>query len=175
MLRQLEERDAEDVFEIFSDGEVMRYYDLLPFKNLEEARRQTRFFMQALKDRTMIRWGIVLKENGKLVGTCGLFAFSDDDKKAELGYELNRNFQHRGIMSEAVALVLDFAFSSSDINRIEAFIEIPNTASQALAGKLGFVKEGEMRDYELCRGKLIDITLWALLRCDWKSGADRNR
>lgn len=175
ILRPLEERDAKDVFEIFSDGELMRYYDLLPFKSMEKAERQTRFFMQALKDRTMIRWGIVLRENAKLVGTCGLFAFSDDDKKAELGYELNRNFQRRGIMSEALALVLDFAFSSSDINRIEAFIEPPNTASQALAGRLGFVKEGEMRDYELCRGKLIDITLWALLRRDWKSGADRNR
>lgn len=55
VLRPLEEGDAEDVFEIFSDGEVMRYYDLLPFKSMEEARRQTRFFMQALADRTMIR------------------------------------------------------------------------------------------------------------------------
>lgn len=168
VLRPLEEKDAENVFEIFSDTEVMRYYDLLPFKSMEEAHRQTRFFMQALADRTMIRWGIVLKENEKLVGTCGLFAFSDADKKAELGYELNRNYQRRGIMSEALPLVLDFAFSNSDINRIEAFIEIPNTASQLLAGKLGFIKEGEMRDYELCRGQLIDITLWALLRQDWE-------
>lgn len=102
------------------------------------------------------------------MGTCGLFAFSDDDKKAELGYELNRNYQRRGIMGEALTLVLDFAFSSSDMNRIEAFIEPANTASQALAGRLGFVREGEMRDYELCRGKLIDITLWALLRRDWE-------
>ncbi|MBQ6567355.1 MAG: GNAT family N-acetyltransferase, partial [Treponema sp.] len=126
------------------------------------------FFMQSLKDRTMIRWGIELRENAKLVGTCGLFAFSDDDKKSEMGYELNRNYQRRGIMGEALTLVLDFAFSSSDMNRIEAFIEPANTASQALADRLGFVKEGEMRDYELCRGKLIDITLWALLRRDWE-------
>lgn len=169
ILRPIEEIDAEDLFEIFSDADVMQYYDLLPFKSMEEARRQTRFFMQALTDRTMIRWGIVLKERAKLIGTCGFFAFSDNDRKAELGYELNKKYQHRGIMSEALALILDFAFTGSDINRIEAFIEIPNVASQALAGKLGFVKEGEMRDYELCRGQLIDITLWALLRKDWKN------
>ena len=56
---------------------------------------------------------------------------------------------------------------SYGIKRLVSLIS-PNTASQALAGRLGFVKEGEMRDYELCRGKLIDITLWALLRRDWE-------
>ena len=166
-LRPIKKSDAEDLYEIFSDSDVMRYYDLLPFKSMDEAKRQADFFMQGLKNKTMVRWGIELKESKKLVGTCGFFSFSKDDKKAEMGYELNKNFQGQGIMSEAIRLILDFIFSATDINRIEAFIEPPNLASQNLVKKIGFVKEADLREYELCRGSLIDISLWALLRADW--------
>ena len=61
--------------------------------------------------------------------TCGFFAFSENAKKAEIGYELNRNYWHSGFTSEALEMILKFIFINSEINRIEAFVEIPNIAS----------------------------------------------
>ena len=71
-------------------------------------------------------------------------------------------------MSEALTLIIDFAFEHSEVNRIEAFVEPPNQASRALLGKLGFRMEGTLREHEMCRGELIDIQVFSLLRKDWK-------
>lgn len=165
-LRPLTQSDAEDIFEIFSDRQVMKYYDLLPFETLERAKQQIEFFTNGYADKQMIRWGIELKENGKLIGTCGFFAFNEDTLKAELGYELNSRYQGKGIMTEAITEALAFLFRQTSVNRVEAFVEPENTASQKLLEKLGFTKEGTLRQYERCRGELIDICVFGLLRSD---------
>ncbi len=168
LLRPVRESDADDIFEIFSNKEVMKYYDLLPFNSISDATNQVDIFRKCLEEKTMIRWGIELKENKKLIGTCGFFAFSEESLKAEMGYELNRNYWNRGIMSEALKMITDFIFHKTEINRIEAYVEPLNTASMKLLESLGFTKEGLLRQYELCRGQLIDITIWCLLREDLK-------
>ena len=166
LLRPLTQSDAQDIFEIFSDKQVMKYYDLLPFKNIERASRQIDFFIKGFEERSMIRWGIELKENSKLIGTCGFFALNEDVSKAEIGYELNRSYQGRGYMTEALDAILRFIFSETDINRVEAYIEPPNIASQKTAEKVGFTKEGTLRQYEMCRGERIDICVYGCLRSD---------
>ncbi|MDE5737339.1 MAG: GNAT family N-acetyltransferase, partial [Oscillospiraceae bacterium] len=80
----------------------------------------------------------------------------------------NRNYWNRGFMTEALEMILKFIFINSEINRIEAFVEIPNVASQKLLQKLGFTKEGTLRQYEKCRGNLIDIIIYGYLRKDGK-------
>ena len=165
-LRPITQDDAQDIFEIFSDKQVMKYYDLLPFETLDRAKQQADFFAKGFEKKQMIRWGVELKESGKLIGTCGFFAFNEDALKAELGYELGSAYQGKGYMSEALSAALAFLFRESSVNRVEAFIEPPNTASQKLAQKLGFTKEGTLRQYERCRGELIDICVYGLLRSD---------
>ena len=166
VLRPVLHGDAQDLYEIFSDRQVMKYYDLLLFESLERAKEQIEFFTRGFEQRTMIRWGIELKQSGKLIGTCGLFAFNEDALKAELGYELNSSYQGNGFMTEALKAVLDYTFRECGINRVEAFVEPLNTASQGLLEKLGFTKEGTLREYERCRGELIDTIIYGLLRSD---------
>ncbi|WP_028504633.1 GNAT family protein [Ruminococcus sp. FC2018] len=165
-LRPLTMSDTWDIFEIFSDKQVMKYYDLLPFESFERAKEQVEFFIKGFEQKTMLRWGIELKDSGKLIGTCGFFNFNEDALKAELGYELNSSYHGKGLMSEALDAVLEFIFRETDINRVEAFAEPPNIASQKVLKKLGFVKEGTLRRYERCRGELIDIIIYGLLRTD---------
>lgn len=167
-LRLLTQQDTQDIYEIFSDRQVMKYYDLSPFESLERAKEQIDLFINGFEQRTMLRWGIEHKDDGKLIGTCGFFAFNEDALKAELGYELNSSYHGKGLMSEAINAVLGFIFRESGINRVEAFVEPQNTASQKLLEKLGFTKEGTLRRYERCRGDLIDITIFGLLRSDCK-------
>lgn len=72
-------------------------------------------------------------------------------------------------MSEALPLIIDYAYNISDVNRVEAFVETPNKASRSLLEKLGFRMEGILLEHEMCRGNLIDIQLLSLLRKEWKA------
>ncbi len=164
ILRRLAEGDRDDLYEIFSDKEVMRYYDVLPFDDIAQAEEMLDRFIGGYSDRSMMRWGI--EYNGKMVGTCGFFGFKEDCKKTEMGYELNRSFQRMGIMSEALGMILGFIFDKTDINRVEAWVEPQNAASAGVLAKLGFAHEGTLRQYEYCRDEVIDIMVWGMLRSD---------
>ena len=166
LLRPINADDADDLYEIFSDRQVMKYYDRMPLKSRDEADGLTEMFIDCMKDKSMLRWGIEEKSSGKLIGTCGFFCISEQNKKAEVGYELRRDRWGNGIMSEALGAIMQFIFTKTDINRVEAFVEIPNVTSMQLLDKLGFVNEGTLRQYERCRNELIDVTNWSCLRTD---------
>ena len=165
LLRPITLDDTSDLFEIYSNKEVMLYFDdREAFKDISEAEKMAKDYVEALKNKWSMRWGIVLKETGKLIGTCGFHAISDYDKRIEIGYDLNRDYWGKKVMKEALSMIISFAFENSDVNRIEAFVEPPNTASHMLLERLGFVMEGTLRKHEMCRGELIDIEILSLLR-----------
>ena len=171
LLREITARDVSDVFEIYSDPEVMLYFDdRFAFQDLSEAEQMISGYQNEIRDQNGMRWGIVLKESGKLIGTCGFHALSEYDKRIEVGYDLNRNYWQKGIMTEALSLIINHAFGCSDVNRIEAMVEPPNTGSRALLEKLGFQHEGTLRKHEMCRGDFVDIQMFSLLREDRKLG-----
>ncbi len=176
LLRKLTGQDVTDIFEIYSDPDVMMYFDdRYAFTALAEAEQMISGYNQAIHDMNGMRWGIVLKESGKLIGTCGFHAISDYHKRIEVGYDLNRNFWGNGFMSEALSLIIDHAYNHSEVNRIEAYVETPNKASRSLLEKLGFRMEGILREHEMCRGNLIDIQILSLLRKDWKAPDGKNK
>ena len=72
-------------------------------------------------------------------------------------------------MTEALQAAVAYIFRECNINRIEAFVEPLNIASQKTLEKLGFTKEGTLRSYERCRGELIDICIFSCLRSDGRS------
>ena len=169
LLRKLTDQDVFDLFEIYSDQEVMLYFDdRYAFQDIAEARQMIGDYNNAIHDKSGMRWGIVLEESEKTIETCGFHAISDYHKRIEIGYDLNRHYWGRGIMTEALSLIIGHAFENSEVNRIEAFIEPPNKASRALLRRLGFRMEGTLREHEMCRGKLTDIQVLGLLRREWK-------
>ena len=119
LLRKIDDPDVSDIFEIYSDPEVMLYFDdRYAFKELSEAEQMISGYHNAIHDKTGMRWGIVLKDSGKLIGTCGFHAISDYHKRIEIGYDLNRNYWGNGFMSEALPLIIDYAYNISDVNRV---------------------------------------------------------
>jgi ribosomal-protein-alanine N-acetyltransferase len=169
LLRKITGKDIPDIFEIYSNREVMLYFDdRYAFEDIAEAEQMVSDYENAMQDQNGMRWGIILKDDGKLIGTCGFHALSDYHKRIEIGYDLNRDYWGKGIMTEALSLIIDYAFEKSEVNRIEAFVEPPNIASGALLEKLGFSMEGILREHEMCRRRLTDIQLFSLLRKEWK-------
>lgn len=89
-------------------------------------------------------------------------------RSAYLGYYLGAAYAGQGLMSEAIALTLNHAFTTMGLHRVEANIQPDNAPSLALVAKLGFVREGYSRRYLKIRGRWRDHERWAILAEDWR-------
>ncbi len=126
------------------------------------------------------RWGIVLQHDDQLVGTCGFNEYSQAHRWAELAYELAQAHWGKGLMRQAVAAVLQWAFRQDRVDRVHAFVRVDNRRSWGLLQRSGFVREGCLRSYRVCRGQRHDFYIYGLLRSDWAAaqqplGADEAR
>jgi diamine N-acetyltransferase len=88
MLRQLRSRDAADVFSYFARDEVTKYYDLASFTEQRQAEELIRQWNDRFIRSEGMRWGITLKGEDRIIGTCGFHNWSKEHSKSELGYEL---------------------------------------------------------------------------------------
>lgn len=171
-LRQIRASDVAAIFATFSDPQTMTFYGEEPHRSLEDAYEHVRALDSWYARREGIRWGITQREDaaGEVIGSCGLFKFDDDARRAEMGYELRRAYWRQGIMSEALGVLLDYAFASLDLHRVEAVANEGNTRSQGLLDKLGFTHEGTLRQRFCFRDHLWDELYFGLLRDEWRRG-----
>lgn len=119
------------------------------------------------------KWGVVLDGEARVVGTIGFNDSSAAHRSAELAYELGRAHWGRGIMRAAVAAVLRWTFERGEVDRVQAFVRVDNLRSQGLLERAGFVREGRLRSFRVCRGVAHDFFVYGLLRADWRDEAGR--
>jgi RimJ/RimL family protein N-acetyltransferase len=117
---------------------------------------------------------VELKETGLLVGDCALKIAEHDERQAEMGYTLSRAYQGRGIASEAVSCVLEYAFVALGLHRVIAITDCENVASVALLERLGLRREGHFRQNVWFKGKWADEYLYALLQEEWLARRSAN-
>ncbi|WP_028545308.1 GNAT family N-acetyltransferase [Paenibacillus taiwanensis] len=165
-LRALRADDAEDLFRYFSQDQVTEFYDLDSFTNCEQARELILSWGNRFEQQEGIRWGITLKGDDRVIGTCGYHNWSKEHFKAEVGYELHPDYWRQGIMSEAVHAIIQYGFEQLELHRIEAFIDPMNEASRKLLTKVGMQEEGLLRAYFFEKGKFVDASLFAILQTD---------
>lgn len=164
ILRQLQPSDAPALFHYFSKDEVMKYYDLDTFSELEQAENLISLFNERYTAKQGIRWGITQKADDVVIGTCGYHNVRTEHSKAEIGYELSPAFWQQGIMTEAVQAIIEFGFSQWNLNRIEAFINPENEGSRKLLTKIGLREEGFLKEYFFEKGCFVDAVIFAILR-----------
>jgi len=167
VLRKITKDDASNILSYLSDNEVMKYYGLEPFKSINEAMDEISWYQSLEKNNTGLRWGITLKEEGIVIGSCGFHNFVSQHFRTEIGFELSRDYWGKGIAGEALKTIIAFGFQQFGLQRIEALIEPPNLSSQRLVEKQGFIREGLLRKYEYTRGKFDDLYMYSLLREDF--------
>jgi len=169
ILRRIQPEDAQALFGILADDEVTRYYDDQAFTDLNQASDQIEAWEFGYRNRRSIRWGIARKEDPTLIGSCGYYGFHTWHRRAGIGFELARAFRRRGMMSEALNAILDLGFGEIGLNRIEAVVMPENEASLQLLEKLGFCKEGVLKEYEHWGDKgFTDLCMLSILRSAWK-------
>ncbi|WP_339883176.1 GNAT family N-acetyltransferase [Polaribacter vadi] len=145
-LRALNLDDAKAIFGLRTNKEVNEYIDRKVPRNLSEARAFIDRISTLAENNKGIFWVIASKSTNELMGTIGLRNFEDEEYYAEIGYEINPDYQERGYMSEAFIPVLEYGFQNLELKTIEAFTHKNNTASIALLEKLNFVFDPERED-----------------------------
>lgn len=166
VLRQLTLADAPAVFDYFRLDDVTEYYDLESFTELRQAEELIGRWNERFERQAGIRWGIALKSDDRIIGTCGYHGWSKEHAKAEIGYELTPACWRQGIMSEALAAIIPYGFESMGLNRIQAFIDQDNAGSRNVLEKAGLREEGLLRDYFFEKGRFVDAVLFAKLKRD---------
>ena len=167
-LRPMTLRDASDIYAYSCDPEVARHVLWDAHRSPADSRAYLRFILRQYRDGTPSSYGIVWKETGRLIGTIGFMAYSQENSTVELGYSLGRSWWNRGIMTEALRAVLALTFDTMQIHRAEAQHEVENPASGRVMLKCGMRREGCLRGRIFNKGRFSDVELYAMLREDWE-------
>jgi [ribosomal protein S5]-alanine N-acetyltransferase len=167
-LRKVELEDARDILNIYSTNDVTKYIPLDTFKTIKDAEDEISWHHSIFEENTGLRFGIAERDTNRIIGTCGFLDYESRHRRAELGYDLAYEFWGKGIMTEVVREVIRFGFEVLNLNRIEARIEPPNTASKNLLHKLGFVKEGTLREFEWNEEETLDLDVFSKLKKEHK-------
>jgi ribosomal-protein-alanine N-acetyltransferase len=169
VLRPFEEADAAALFAIFSDREVMRYWSTVPWESMAFAEDFVRRDREAVARGEHLRLAIVRRTDQTVLGMCTLFSFVPLCRRAEVGYGLARHAWGQGYMHEAVTRLLDYGFEHLALNRVEADIDPRNLASARSLERLGFRREGHLRERWVVGGEVSDSYLYGLLLKDWQT------
>jgi RimJ/RimL family protein N-acetyltransferase len=142
-LRQLAIHDEQEIFTLRSDNEINKYLDRKRAKTIDDARSFIDKISENINKNDSVYWAITFSDKDILIGTICLFGFSDENDKCEIGYELLTNFQGQGIMREALEKVIDYAFNTIKVKKIEAFFHRDNQSSIKLLKKFSFRNSNE--------------------------------
>ena len=169
VLRPLCASDAAAIFAIRSDPQVMRYASSAPLATLESASEFIARDAASIAAGEVLRLGLERLEDQVIIGSCILFHFNHQCRRAEIGYEMRHDAWGRGYMHEALLSLLRYGFTKLGLNRVEADIDPRNTNSSRSLERLGFSREGLLRERWIVEEEVSDSALYGLLRSDWET------
>ena len=165
-IRALMAHDAESLLEIFSDPEVMRYWNTAPWTSIEDALDFIAQSSGAMQRQEAIILGMYLKSTGELAGKCMLFSYDSASRRAEIGFGLSRVCWGKGYINEAGEALIQYGFNVLGLRRIEAEIDPDNQSSAKALKKLGFSREGLLRQRWEVNGTVSDSAMYGRLASD---------
>ena len=168
LLRPVDDRDADALFALHSDAHVLRYWDSPPWRERARAERFIAASRQMAEAGTGARLAVDRAYDGVFIGWCTLARWNPDHRSASMGYCFGRAAWGHGYATEAARAVLRWAFDTLDLNRVQAETDTRNAASARVLEKLGFVREGTLREDCVVGGDVSDSWVYGLLRREWR-------
>ena len=169
ILRWISEEDVDALYAIFSDPEVMRYWSTTPLTDRDAASAMLKYIHDSFERRTLLKWGVARRTDNALIGTVTLINFDFTHRRAEVGYALGRAHWGNGYIQEALHALLAYAFGELGLHRIEADVDPRNAASIRTLERLGFQREGYLRERWQVGGEILDGLFYGLLRPEWEN------
>lgn len=167
LLRPFTDADADELFALQSDAEVLRYWDSPPWTDRTQATRFLESCRQLADSGKGARVVIERRSDQAFLGWCTVNSWNPGFRSASLGYCLTRAAWGNGYATEAGRALLQWAFTTLDLNRVQAEADTRNTASGRVLEKLGFLLEGTLREDCIVNGDVSDSWVYGLLRRDW--------
>ena len=168
LLREIDHHDLEAYFALCSEEATMRPYGIRAHKNLAETTNTINYLHDEFAKKRALRMGIFLKPSGLLIGDGGFWQFDYRRRRGEGGAKIAIAHSRQGYMFEALTALINFAFANLTIYAVEGNVAVDNIASQKLMAKLGFIKEGQRREFIYCayEDRFKDSYLFSLLKND---------
>jgi RimJ/RimL family protein N-acetyltransferase len=167
-LRPFTDADADALFTLHSNTEVLRYWDSPPWTEPERAQRFLEACRQMAEEGNGARLAIERASDRVFLGWCSLSRWNRDYRSASLGYCLEEAAWGHGYATEAAGAVLQWAFDTLKLNRVQAETDTRNVASARVLEKLGFVREGTLREDCVVNGEVSDSWVFGLIRREWR-------
>ncbi|GGN42100.1 RimJ/RimL family protein N-acetyltransferase [Actinoplanes campanulatus] len=167
ILRRFRASDAPVLAEYRSDPAVARYQPWdAPFP-LEKAEAAVRAYAEASPDTPgHFQYAVELAAEQALIGDVYV-RLHDNLRQAEIGFSFATAYQKRGFATEAVSAVLNRLFRRDGFHKVTGECDLRNTRSAALLERLGFRREGLLRQQTLIKGEWTDDLLYGLLATEW--------
>lgn len=171
VLRPLTLEDAPFWLAHFSDPEIVELTAFAAPTDLAAARKELlTYAIRNFEAGRGLRWGIVLRGRPELVGTLGFHEWvKESGYHARVGYDLRKEYRRQGIMTEAMTAILDWGFDTLRLNKVEALTDPKNEPSMRLLEKLGFHRDGVLRENTYFQGRFLDDVCFSLLAREWHS------
>jgi len=167
LLRRITMEDAPAIFENWaSDDEVTRYLTWPTHQTVRDSEGFITFLEGLYTSPDAYQWGIVLKENGKLIGNISVVRMDEIIESVDLGWVLGRSYWGQGIMPEAAKAVRDFLFDEVGVHRVAARHDVRNQKSGRVMQKIGMKFEGTLRAAGKNNQGICDISCYSILKED---------
>lgn len=160
-LRQITIEDLNEFFILKSDERLLKNYDAKA-KTYEEARQFLQKINDGIRKNEWIVWGITLKNENKLIGSICFWNISEEQPKAEIGYELMLEWQGKGIMQESIKAVIEYGFHGMKLQLIEAFPNPNNSKSVKLLERNNFIRGANFTETDPSTGKILERVIYSL-------------
>lgn len=169
-LTTVNEDGLNDMHEYSIKPEFYKYLEYDSFTQIEETKKYLQGLIERSKQDNCQFWFIRLKINNKIIGTFGAINIDYVRKSIEIGYGISPDYWNQGFFQEVLNVILEYFFIKLDFHRIYAKTQNDNLPSINGLQKLGFKKEGILRDFYLSRnGKKHNATIFGILKTEFIS------
>lgn len=163
ILRKGKQEDVDAITALASDVSISKYTQVpYPYER-KHAEQYVAQVEEHWKQKTGAPFVITLKETGEIIGTIGFVKLDKEKGVAELGYWLGVPFRGNGYTVEAAQLLLQYGFNTLGLRRVYANVFTVNLASVPILKKLGFTREGMLRQTDVRDGEVLDEYIYGLL------------
>jgi RimJ/RimL family protein N-acetyltransferase len=171
-LRPFKRRDLDSVVEAI-DSSIDELEPWLPWANRNYGRAEANQFLResagAWTDGRAFDFAIRQRAEPDIhIGNISVWPTSRRERSGEIGYWIRSSVTGQGIATEAAARITEVGFAELELHRITLRIAVGNRASERVAEKLGFAREGLLRKEVLVRGRWMDHSLWAMLEEEFR-------
>lgn len=167
-LRHITAADGPALLEVFGNPRVARFIGIPLLRGDQDVQDLLESISMGIRCNDLLQWGVTLLESDRLIGTCTLAHIDWANERAEIGFALATSAWGKGVMRAALPLLIDHAFASLGLHRLEADVDPRNDRSLRLLDQLGFRREGLMRERHLVAGERQDTVFLGLLAADWQ-------